>query len=277
MNITYLDLKQGKDIQLLIVDDEPVIRTMLVRAFNLIGYIAEEAASGEEALTLLKTREYDVMVLDLCLPDIFGLDVLCKARELQPEVLVIILTGNASLQSAIAAMRSDAVDYLVKPVRFCEVAYSVTNALKKREALTGKVVNAVDKALGELCRDSEAPFPAMTSTKKIPSRPVIAVPPMQLDRNNKSVMFMNDSGHAAIELSEGETAVLSSLMATPDQPLTCDQLVYSSWGYHMDDYTAGNVIRPYIARLRKKLEPDPKNPQLICTVRGRGYRFSSTK
>ncbi len=276
MNISYLDLKQGKDIQLLIVDDDPMIRSMLVRAFNLIGYNAEEAACGEEALTLLQTREYDVMVLDLCLPDIFGLDVMCKARELQPELLIIILTGNASLQSAIVAMRSDAVDYLVKPVRFRDVACSVTNALKKREALTGKLVYAVDKVLGELCKDNESSFAAMMPTKQVTKRPVIAVPPMQLDQNNKSVMFMNDCDHV-IELTEGETAVLSSLMTTPDQPLTCDQLVYSSWGYHMDDYTAGNVIRPYISRLRKKLEPDPKNPQLICTVRGQGYLFSSTK
>ena len=237
MNSTYLDLKQGKDIQLLIVDDEPLIRSLLVRAFNLIGYNAEEAAGGEEALTLLKTREYDVMVLDLCLPDILGLDVLCKARELQSDLLVIILTGNASLQSAIAAIRSDAVDYLIKPVRFCEVAYAVTNALKKREALTEKLVHAVDEALGELCKDSESSFPAMVSKKRSPGRPVIAAPPMQLDRNNKSVTFMNDSGRV-IELTEGETAVLSSLMTTPDQPLSCDQLVYSSWGYHLDDYSA---------------------------------------
>ncbi len=275
MSKTYLDLKQDKGVRLLIADDEPRIRSMLVRAFNLIGYNAEEAVSGEEALILLETREYDVMILDLYLPDILGQDVMHKAREIQHELLIIILTGNASLQSAILAMRADAVDYLIKPVRFHEVARSVANALQKREALRGKLVHAVDTALGELCKDGKSSFPTMTPTKKVPRRPIIAVPPMQLDRHNKSVTFLNDSGRA-IELTEGETAILSSLMTTPDQPLSCDQLVYSSWGYHMDDYTAGSVVRPYISRLRKKIEPNPKKPRLICTVRGQGYLFSST-
>lgn len=274
MSQTNLDLKHGEGIRLLIVDDEPQIRSMLVRAFNLIGYDAEEATGGEEALAFLEIREYDVMILDLYMPDILGLDVMHKALEIQPELLIIILTGNASLQSAVLAMRSKAVDYLIKPVRFCEVARSVANALKKREALREMLVHAVDHVLGELCKNSKSPPPALTSTKKVARCPVITVSPMQLDRNNKSVTFMNDGGHA-IELTEGETAVLSSLMTTPNQPLSCDQLVYASWGYHMDDYTAGSVVRPYISRLRKKIESDPKNPRLICTVRGRGYLFSS--
>ena len=251
--------------RLLIVDDEPHIRSALVRALNLAGYYAEEAASGKEALFLLTQAFFDLIVLDLCLPDIEGVVVMQQAHQLQPGLLVVILTGQATLESAIAAVKSEAVDYLRKPAGVHEIIDAVTRALQKRASRTQK--EQLARALDLLQSDAA---PALLTTVN----GSLSVGPLKLDRSNRLVT-VNDEPVRTIALSRGETAVLASLMARPNHVLSCLQLVQVAWGYHADRKEAESVIRPYISRLRSKLEHDHTKPRLIRTVRRRGYLFSA--
>jgi DNA-binding response OmpR family regulator len=86
---------------------------------------------------------------------------------------------------------------------------------------------------------------------------------------------IDDEPERSVDLSRGETAVLMSMMQNADQTLSCEQLVWLAWGYKADRIEAKSVIRPYIFRLRNKLEDNPKKPRLIRTVRKRGYMFVS--
>ena len=251
--------------RLLIVDDESNIRSALVRALNLVGYHAEEAASGKEALTLLAQTFFDLMVLDLCLPDIEGVAVMQQAQQLQPGLLIVILTGHATLESAIAAVKSEAVDYLRKPAGVHEIIDAVTRALQKRAARAQR--EQLARALDLLQSDAT---PALLTAVN----GSLSIGPLKLDRSNRLVRI-NDQPVRTIVLSRGETAVLASLMARPNHTLSCQQLVQAAWGYHADRKEAESIIRPYISRLRSKIEHDRTEPRLIRTVRQHGYLFSA--
>ncbi len=127
-------MQPGKNsaARLLVVDDEALIRTSLARALSLQGYAVEEAGCGREALESLKQTVYDLMVLDMHMPDIDGVAVMRHARHLQPELSIIILTGHPTLENAIAGVKLGAVDYLLKPASMREILAAVTEALQKR-------------------------------------------------------------------------------------------------------------------------------------------------
>lgn len=122
----------NSDVRLLVVDDEPNIRTPLARALGLRGYLVEEADSGHEALRLLERTPYNLMVLDMHMPGMDGAEVIQHTRRLYPKMLIIILTGYNTLDNAIAAIKGEAVDYLLKPVSMEEILAAVAQALQKR-------------------------------------------------------------------------------------------------------------------------------------------------
>lgn len=266
--------QNGRKTRLLIVDDEAHIRAALVKALSLVGYEVDEAASGQEALALLQTEPYDLMVLDMVLPGVEGIDVLRQAHRIQSNVSVIILTGNATLESAIAAVKSAAVDYLLKPASIHDIIDAITNALQKRAASAQKeyLVDVLGEALDRV--DSADSSPALSQMPQKSQSRFVVTQPLCLDRSQR-VVIIDDEPDRSVDLSRGETAVLMSMMQNADQTLSCEQLVWLAWGYKADRIEAKSVIRPYIFRLRNKLEDNPKKPRLIRTVRKRGYKFVS--
>lgn len=266
--------QNGRKMRLLIVDDEAHIRAILVKALTLVGYEVDEAASGQEALALLHTEPYDLMVLDMVLPGMEGIDVLRQAHQIQANVSIIILTGNATLESAIAAVKSAAVDYLLKPASIHEIIDAITNALQKRAASAQKelLIDVLGEAL-ERADSAESASPLSQLPQKSQSRFVVTQP-LCLDRSQQIVTH-DDEPDRSVDLSRGETAVLMSMMQNADQILSCEQLVWLAWGYKAERIEAKSVIRPYIFRLRNKLEDNPKKPRLIRTIRKRGYKFVS--
>ena len=263
-------------MRLLVVDDELHIRSALTKALSLVGYDVDEAASGVEALMLLEHTSYDLMVLDMLMPGMEGTEVLQQARTIAPDLSIIILTGNATLESAIAAVKSAAVDYLLKPASIYEIIDAITKALQKRAAWSQKeyLADFLDEALS-VDRVSEA-SPAMIQSSQQKKKHVVTAHPLRLDIPKRLVTLASNPARI-IALSKGETAVLSSLMENPGQILSCQQLVQAAWGYEVDRMEAESVIRPYIFRLRSKLEPNPKKPCLIHTFRRRGYGFVPSK
>ncbi len=116
----------------LVVDDEPNVCSALTRSLTLSGYRADAASSGHQALGLLQRTPYDLMLLDLRMPGMDGVEVMQRAREVRPDLLIIVLTGHATLESAITAVESHATDYLLKPVSLHDVATAVATALLQR-------------------------------------------------------------------------------------------------------------------------------------------------
>lgn len=259
--------------RILVVDDEPDIRAGLADILTLEGYTVEAAASGAEALQLLAYHRFDLMVLDMRLPGPDGMSVIRQMRRNGCNLPVIILTGHATLENAIAAVRSEeVVDYLLKPASNEALVQAVARALHKHAEQTRqqRLLEAAGQVLDAARRIGvDVPPPPAAAAE---DRRFICVSPLTLDCKERRLMVQTVSART-VDLTKGETAVLAALMAAPGQVMSCRRLVYAAWGYNTDEADAASVIRPYISRLRKKIEANPKQPQIICTVRRRGYCF----
>ena len=279
---------QKHKARILIVDDEADIRNALVRILRLEGYHAEEVESGQAALDTLQRYTYDLIVLDMHMPGMSGLEVMQYVREHYPEIYIIILTGQATLESAIVATKSDnVIDYLLKPANNEEFVNTIEIALKKRieSQRQQKLASAATQMLNALQQPQitlDPPVIKDVSSTPLQSTPLqttterfIHVYPITLDRQKRLMTLVDESPARVIELTRGEAAVLSTLMLNPNQILSCYELVTHALGYEINISEVESVIRPYIFRLRRKLEPNAKKPSLIRTVRRQGYRFDN--
>lgn len=260
---------------LLIVDDEPNIRSALSRALGLLGYKVDEASTGQEALAMLQQAVYDLMVLDLRLPGVDGLEVMTRARQLYPELLIVILTGHASLESAIAAVKSEAIDYLQKPASVNEIAQTVTRSLEKRagQMQRERLVQMMGEAL-EALRLGDQPVKGTSNPNE--AQDILHLHPFKLDRH-KRLLTVAAEKVQVLQLTEGETVVLASLMMSPDKVLSCRDLMELGWGYSMHEGEAQNIIRPHVSRLRSKINKILPASTFIHTVRKRGYVLQTFK
>jgi DNA-binding response OmpR family regulator len=235
--------------RLLVVDDEANLRAGLRDLLSLMGYQVEEAASGYEALGLLESQHYDLMVLDIRMPGIDG------------------------IESAIAAVKTDAVDYMLKPFNIDDLATTISQALEERAetlrhqqllSLIGSALDTLDQSKGPAASSSLPPTPPTHRER------FLHAGPMTLDRHKRLVVMQGDPPRT-IELTDGETAILAVLMEHPNEVLSCSEMVHVAMGYDLDEQDAQNQVRLYVFRLRRKIEVDASNPLLIRTVRGRGY------
>lgn len=260
---------------ILVVEDEATTRKAITRALELRGYAAQGVASGEQALAWLASHPNDLLLLDLRMPGMDGVEVMRRVREAHPESLVIVLTAHASVESAIEAVRAGAADYLLKPCSLRDIEAAVSRALeRKRERLRRQhliqvMAEALDALQAEDARD-EAWHPAATER-------FLQVGRISLDRQKRLVVVGGADGAAGMhaELTENEAALLACLMARPGQTLSCGDLAREALGYDLTEQEAQDIVRPHISRLRKKIEPDPQSPCLVCTVRGEGYYCST--
>jgi two-component system nitrogen regulation response regulator NtrX len=139
---------------ILIVDDEPNVRAPLAHALSLEGYRIREASSGQEALRRLEQASYDLMILDMYMPGIGGVEVMQQARQRYPTLPIIILTGKATLESAITAVKVHAADYLLKPVGMRKLVATVREVLerqatdKRQQELLQLIGHAFDELRG---------------------------------------------------------------------------------------------------------------------------------
>ncbi|HHS96387.1 MAG TPA: response regulator transcription factor [Chloroflexi bacterium] len=256
-------LRPNQRARILVVDDEEHIRSGIRRSLTLLGYHAEEAASGEEALRMLEQGQFEVMLLDIRMPGMDGVEVMRLAREISPDLLILVLTGYASLESAIAAVKCHAVDYLLKPASVHTIAEAVSRALQRR---------------------AEAERRGRQRTPRSPSPPeepeeeaVLCVGPVALNLQIRvAVVSGGDGDVLQAKLSPTETALLAQLMRYPQTVLSCRTLAQRALGYDLTEAEAREIIRPHICRLRRKIEPDPAHPRLIRTIVGRGYQFNGT-
>src|SRR3990172_4155600 len=127
---TALDL--GASSRVLVVDDELHLRLSLAEILRRRGHQVEEAGSGDEALNLVQSAPFDLMLLDMVMPGMSGVEVMRRARQLQPELLIIVLTAHASVENAIAAVKADVADYMLKPCNIDDLVVTVSRTLQEQ-------------------------------------------------------------------------------------------------------------------------------------------------
>lgn len=259
--------------KILVVDDEEVTRLSLAEILSLEGYQVASASSGEEALQKLEKETFDLVLADLVMKEVDGLQVMEAAKKLSPDTVVIMLTAYGTLESAIQAMRQGAYDYLIKPCGAQEIVASVESGLGKQqqERRRQELVSRVEEMLRALkAEEDETPTSASRGDQL------------------KRARFLQSGGiivdlqkHIAtlhgqlLNLTPTEFRLLACLMGKTDQVLSCQELVREVQNYDCDEWEARDIIRVHVRRLRQKIEPDPANPQYIVNVRGVGYMFTS--
>lgn len=251
---------------LLVVDDEKNIRVVLKEALQAQQYHVEEAASGEEALRLMDNRAFDLVLLDLRMPGMDGIELLTQIHERYPQTIIIMLTAYATLDSAVQALRQGAYDYLTKPASIPLIIESVERGLakKREEARRTQVISQLEQTLAELKRES-----LTTQTPTDLSSRFVQTQTLMIDRGKRFVV----RGDQPLSLSATEFDLLDYLVQHADRLVTAREIVKEIQGYDLAEEDARPLVRVHIQRLRTKLEDDPENPRYVLNVRGRGYRF----
>jgi DNA-binding response OmpR family regulator len=251
---------------ILIVDDGAPIRLTLDALLRRRGYLVTMAASAEEALDLIRQQTFEVLLLDLNMPGLSGLDVAERAREIQPNAAIIILTGHGSLESAIEGMHLDVFDYMLKTSGPQEVLARVTTAIEQQREQHRKdeLFQTLHSVLGALEGDREL------EPRPTPMESEIAVGELRL-------LTWNQAGYLdgrKLNLTPTEFRMLVCLAQNAGRVVTYEQLVQFAQGYQADALEASELVKPHIHHLRQKIELDQASPRYILTVRGAGYLFA---
>jgi DNA-binding response OmpR family regulator len=254
---------------ILIVDDEQAIRFFLSEELAQTGYRVLTASSGEEALVRLQEKEIDLVLLDLQMGGMDGLQVMeeIEKRPVPPEV--IILTAHASFDSAVDAMRLGGCDYLRKPCRAKDLLSSVEKGLRKRrkELQQQQMLRLIE----ETARQLQPSSPPATGSVPPPQR-FLEQRGLLLDREAETVTQYGE----ALSLTPTEFRLLACLMEWPDQLLGYCELAASLHGRRdreWDEWEARAAISTHMWRLRRKLGSGQDDNPYIVNIRGRGYKF----
>ena len=251
--------------KVLVVDDEKAMRDTLAEIIQLEGYQVQAADSGQAALDNIKEGGFDVMVLDLKMPGMDGIEVLRTTRQLVPDMQVIVLTAHGSLESAIEALREEAHDYLLKPISPETLVSSVEDAMGKREDTRRKhrLLHQMDSSLQQL-KGVEGVFPPPALEQKVVNLP----DSVMVDLTRREIWRGNDR----VTMTPTEGALMKVLLENRGRVLTHRELVYRVQGYETTAEEAPEVLRPLVSRLRRKLALYG-GESWIVNVRGPGYLF----
>ncbi|TCR75637.1 response regulator [Rhizobium sp. BK376] len=237
-----MSLAASKDYSLLVVDDDPRIRQMLARYFEEEGYRVTGVADGTAMRAALAKGTFDAILLDLGLP---GDDGLTLAREIRStsDIPIVMLTGRGDVIDRIVGLEVGADDYIAKPFHLREVLARVRSVMRRRQVV--------------------AESPAKTEDR------IIEFEGLTLDLGRRRLL---DQARSEIELTTGEFEMLAVLASHPGRVFQRETLMDMTRGRNLEAYDRS--IDAQIARLRKKIERDPKKPELVKSVRGVGYVFA---
>jgi DNA-binding response OmpR family regulator len=246
---------------ILVVDDEEGIRYFLERFLTREGYQVVTVSSGEAALAQLTSTEFDVVLLDLKMKGIGGLEVLAELRQRWPATSVIILTAHGSLESAVEALRRGAHDYLFKPCKTLDLRESIRGGLiKRREQL---------------------------QLRRLPASPIgPALPAESLGGPTHPDRFLQHSGlivdsirhvitldGVLLELSPTEFDLLAYLVSEAPRVVPPQELIREVQGYASDAQEAAETIRSHMYHIRRKMQT-ATGRSVIITIRGIGYTLA---
>jgi DNA-binding response OmpR family regulator len=223
-------------MRLLVVEDEKDVANALLLGLTRNGYAIDIAENGKKALESLAVNEYDLLILDLNLPDIDGLKICRLSREKSPSLLILILTARGKQKDIITGLDNGADDYLIKPFHLQEL-FARIRALLRRDMRVRE--------------------------------PILKIQDISLDPVEK-VVWKSDH---RIQLTRKEFGILEYLMRHPNEVISQEDFLEHVWGTMTNVFS--NTVRVHIQSLREKLEDNSVTPIYIETTIGTGYRFIS--
>jgi two-component system, OmpR family, response regulator len=219
-------------MRILVVEDEHKIANSIKKALEHEKYAVDVAYDGQEGMNLALAEEYDLIILDIFLPQINGLELCRKIRQEKIHTPILMLTAKGQIDDKVEGLDSGADDYMVKPFALTELFARIRALIRRPKQVTDTVLSLADLTL---------------DTKTF-----------EVQRNNTH-----------IKLSSKEFSLLEYLMRHPNIIITKEQIIQHVWDYDAD--VLPNSVEVYIKHLRDKIDI-PKAPELIHTVRGFGYR-----
>lgn len=229
--------ESSRPIHVLVVDDEPALRKVFRTSLATSGFVIEEARSGEEAVDLLPQHPFDLVLLDINMPGIGGVEACREIRALAPKIGILMVTVRDAEHDMVLALEAGADDYVTKPVRFRELVARMRAVLRRLDA--GSATEPV----------------------------VIRVADLEMDQGHHWVRKAGDLVH----LTPKEFELLAILMRNRGAPVTHAKLLRAVWGPEYG--TELDYLRSFVRTLRKKIEDDPARPRYIVTEPWVGYRF----
>jgi DNA-binding response OmpR family regulator len=227
-----------RQIRILIVEDEEAIRTGLIDVLVFHGYETDSAATGPEGLQKALTGRFDLILLDVMLPGMDGYAICEKIRVVDRDQPIIMLTAKSSDEEIIEGLKLGADDYVSKPFSIQQLVLRIEAVLRRSQIVQEQ------------------------------SR-MLSIGSIEVDTQNLSAI----NGSDEIAFTKREIEVLSYLANNCDRPVPREELLSKVWGYARDLGIETRTVDIHIAKIRRKIEVDPKQPALLITVRGAGYRL----
>ncbi|HFD11884.1 MAG TPA: response regulator transcription factor [Crenotrichaceae bacterium] len=225
--------------RILIIEDEPAIQTGLVDVFIYHGYQTETAADGNEGLKKALSGRYAMILLDVMLPGMNGFEICQHIRQKDRDVAIILLTAKTTDEDIIEGFSLGADDYVGKPFSVAQLVLRVQAVLRR------------------------STLPTATENQIRLSETVL------IDCNN----LCGQCSHQQINFTRREIDLLQYLKTNTHRPVSRDELLSKVWGYGNHLHLETRTVDIHIAKLRRKIEPDPARPRFLVTIRGAGYRL----
>ncbi len=231
-----------RPVNILVVEDEEAIRSGLIDVFVFHGYEVDSAATGPEGLEKALTGKFDLILLDIMLPGMDGYQICTEIRNQDRDQPIIMLTAKTSDDEIIQGLKLGADDYVAKP-------FSIQQLVQRVEAVLRRSQVGIEQA-----------------------RTITLGDDVQIDTENLS----GQNGAEALTFTKREIEVISYLAANSSRPVPREELLTKVWGYARNLEIETRTVDIHIAKIRRKIESDPKEPGNLVTVRGAGYRLMTT-
>jgi DNA-binding response OmpR family regulator len=228
----------NRQIRILIVEDEEAIREGLIDVLVFHGYTVDSAATGPAGLDKARSGKFDLVLLDIMLPGMDGYEICDRIRKEDRDLAIIMLTAKTSDEEIIEGLKSGADDYVSKP-------FSIQQLVLRIEAVLRRSQTGIEQARS------------------------IQLGALVIDTENLSAT----GGNEEITFTRREIDVLSYLAQNHDRPVSRNELLLKVWGYARNLDIETRTVDIHIAKLRRKIEVNPKEPVSLVTVRGAGYRL----
>jgi len=228
----------NRQLRVLVVEDEEAIRTGLIDVLVFHGYEVDSAATGPEGLRKALTGKFELILLDIMLPGMDGYEICDRIRSVDRNQPIIMLTAKTSDDEIVQGLKLGADDYVPKP-------FSIQQLVLRIEAVLRR---------SQLGREQAR---------------TLSIGNVEVDTEN----FSGLNGSEEIAFTKREIEVLSYLANNSERPVSREELLLKVWGYARGLDIETRTVDIHIAKLRRKIETDPKRPEKLITVRGAGYRL----
>jgi two-component system response regulator RegX3 len=228
----------NREIHILVVEDEEAIRTGLIDVLVFHGFKVDSAATGPDGLQKALSGKFDLILLDIMLPGMDGYEICDRIRDEDRDQAIIMLTAKTSDEEIIEGLKLGADDYVSKP-------FSIQQLVLRIEAVLRRSNAGIEQAR------------------------TISLGNMEIDTEN----LLGRAGRDEVTFTRREIDVLGYLARHSDRPISRDELLIKVWGYARNLDIETRTVDIHIAKLRRKIERDPKTPENLITVRGAGYRL----